>query len=137
LRGILRFMLYIGPISSIFDYITFGVLWFVVGANSPEHAKLFQTGWFIESLLSQTLIVHVIRTSRVPFLQSWASLPLTISGVVICLVGVLLTALPVGAWFGFVPLPGIFWVALALIVAAYMVATQFVKEWMIRRFGLL
>jgi Mg2+-importing ATPase len=137
LRGIMRFMLYIGPISSIFDYVTFAVLWFGIGANAPEHAKLFQTGWFIESLLSQTLIVHVIRTGRVPFVQSWASLPLTISGIVICLVGILLVELPVGMWFGFVPLPGMFWAALAVILVAYMGLTQAVKGWMIRRFGLL
>jgi Mg2+-importing ATPase len=137
LHGIMRFMFYIGPISSIFDYVTFGVLWFVIGANSPDHAKLFQTGWFIESLLSQTLIVHVIRTGRVPFLQSWASLPLTVSGVVICIVGILLTALPIGTWFGFVPLPGIFWALLCVILVCYMGFTQVVKAWMIRRFGLL
>jgi Mg2+-importing ATPase len=137
LKGIMRFMFYIGPISSIFDYMTFGVLWFVVGANTIAHAKLFQTGWFIESLLSQTLIVHVIRTGRIPFVQSWASLPLTISGVVICLVGILLTALPFGAWFGFVPLPPVFWAFLVAIIIAYMALTQFVKTWMVRRFGLL
>jgi len=137
LKGIMRFMFYIGPISSIFDYVTFGVLWFVVGANTLEHAKLFQTGWFIESLLSQTLIVHVIRTGRIPFVQSWASLPLTISGVVICLVGIAMTALPFGAWFGFVPLPPVFWACLAAILVAYMALTQFVKTRMIRRFGLL
>src|SRR6202012_1831174 len=87
LKSIMRFMFYIGPISSIFDYVTFAVLWFVLGANSPEQARLFQTGWFVESLLSQTLIVHVIRTGRVPFLQSNASLPLTLTGIVICLIG--------------------------------------------------
>ncbi len=130
-------MLYIGPISSIFDYTTFAVLWFVIGANAAEHQKLFQTGWFVESLLSQTLIVHIIRTGRVPFLQSWASLPLTITGVVICLVGIALTALPFGAWFGFVPLPGVYWVFLALILVCYMALTQFVKTLMIRRFGLI
>ncbi len=137
LQGIKRFMLYIGPISSIFDYATFALLWFVIGANAVEHQKLFQTGWFIESLLSQTLIVHIIRTGRVPFLQSWASLPLTITGVVICLVGIALTALPFGAWFGFVPLPAVYWAFLALILVCYMALTQFVKTLMIRRFGLI
>jgi Mg2+-importing ATPase len=130
-------MVGIGPISSIFDYVTFAVLWFVIGANTTAHAGLFQTGWFIESLLSQTLIVHVIRTGRVPFLQSRASLPLTVAGVVICLVGILLTALPMGAWFGFSPLPTIWWPILAAILVAYMLLTQVVKNWMVRRFGLL
>ncbi len=137
LNSIMRFMFYIGPISSIFDYVTFGVLWFVIGANSPEHAKLFQTGWFVESLLSQTLIVHIIRTGRVPFLQSNASLPLTLTGIVICLIGVALPFLPIGAWFGFVPLPGIYWVFLIAILLAYMALTQFVKTKLIRKFGLL
>jgi len=130
-------MLCIGPISSIFDYATFAVLWFVLGANNPEHQQLFQTGWFVESLLSQTLIVHIIRTGRIPFLQSSASLPLTITGVLICIIGVALSFLPIGAWFGFVPLPGIYWVFLAVILVAYMTLTQFVKNRVIRRFGLL
>ena len=137
LKGITRFMLYIGPISSIFDYCTFALMWFVFGANSVEHQKLFQTGWFVESLLSQTLIVHIIRTGRVPFLQSWASLPLTITGIVICLIGIALTALPIGAWFGFEPLPSTYWLFLVVILVCYMTLTQFVKAWMIRRFGLL
>jgi Mg2+-importing ATPase len=137
LKAITRFMLYIGPISSIFDYATFALMWFVLGANAVEHQKLFQTGWFVESLLSQTLIVHIIRTGRVPFFESMASLPLTITGVVICAIGVALPFLPIGAWFGFTPLPGIYWLALAAILVAYMALTQFVKTWMIRRFGLL
>ncbi len=137
LKSIMRFMFYIGPISSIFDYVTFAVLWFVIGANDAEHAKLFQTGWFVESLLSQTLIVHIIRTGRVPFLQSNASLPLTITGLVICAIGVVLPFLSIGAWFGFVPLPPIYWVFLVVILIAYMALTQFVKTRLIRRFGLL
>ena len=137
LKAITRFMLYIGPISSIFDYATFAFMWFVLGANAPEHQRLFQTGWFVESLLSQTLIVHIIRTGRIPFVESFASLPLTITGVVICAIGVALPFLPIGAWFGFTPLPGIYWLALAAILVTYMTLTQFVKAWMIRRFGLL
>ena len=137
LKGIARFMVGIGPVSSIFDYVTFAVLWFVIGANTSAHASLFQTGWFIESLLSQTLVVHVIRTGRIPFLQSRASLPLTVAGVVICIVGILLTALPIGAWFGFSPLPAIWWPILAAILVAYMALTQVVKSWMVRRYGLL
>jgi Mg2+-importing ATPase len=137
LKAITRFMLYIGPISSIFDYMTFALMWFVLGANGPEHQKLFQTGWFVESLLSQTLIVHIIRTGKIPFVESWASLPLTITGVVICLIGVLLPFLPIGAWFGFVPLPGVYWLALAVILLAYLALTQLIKARVIRYFGLL
>ena len=135
LPAIKRFMLTIGPISSIFDYATFAVLWFVLGAHAD--AKLFQTGWFVESLLSQTLVVHIIRTGRIPFVHSQASLPLTITGVVICLVGVALPFLAVGAWFGLVPLPGVYWLFLAAILVAYLALTQFVKARLIRRYGLL
>jgi Mg2+-importing ATPase len=124
-------------ITSIFDYATFALMWFALGANSVEHQKLFQTGWFVESLLSQTLIVHIIRTGRIPFRESMASLPLTITGVVICLIGALLPFLPIGTWFGLVPLPGLYWLALAVILPAYLALTQLVKTRVIRRFGLL
>jgi Mg2+-importing ATPase len=137
LKAITRFMLCIGPISSIFDYATFALLWFLLGADRVEHQTLFQTGWFVESLLSQTLVVHIIRTGRIPLVQSRASLALTITGVAICLIGVVLPFLPIGAWFGFVPLPPLYWVCLVAILAAYLGLTQLVKGWMIRRFGLL
>ena len=68
-----RFMIYVGPISSIFDIITYLVMWYVFSCNSPEHQTLFQTGWFVEGLLSQTLIVHMIRTRKIPFIQSRAT----------------------------------------------------------------
>jgi len=137
MRAITRFVLCIGPISSIFDYATFVVLWFVFKANGPEHATLFQTGWFVESLLSQTLIVHIIRTGRLPFVRSRASLALTVTGIAICLVGAALPYTPLAAKFGFVPLPRMYWLWLTLILVAYMVLTQFVKTRLMRRFGLL
>ncbi|NCT66360.1 MAG: magnesium-translocating P-type ATPase [Rhodanobacteraceae bacterium] len=135
--AITRFVLFIGPISSIFDYVTFALMWFLFKANAPEHASLFQTGWFVESLLSQTLIVHVIRTGKLPFLESRASLPLTVTGVVICLIGALLPYSPLASKFGFTPLPGLYWLYLGAILAAYMALTQFVKVRLMRRFGLL
>jgi len=137
MRAITRFVLCIGPVSSIFDYATFAVLWFVFKANAPEHATLFQTGWFVESLLSQTLIVHIIRTGRLPFVRSRASLALTITGIAICLVGALLPYSPLAAKFGFVALPGLYWAWLTLILVAYMALTQFVKVRLMRRFGML
>jgi Mg2+-importing ATPase len=137
MRSITRFVLFIGPISSIFDYATFALMWFVFKANSPEHATLFQTGWFVESLLSQTLIVHVIRTGKIPFIESRASLPLTLTGILICAIGALLPYSPLAHKFGFVPLPGMYWLYLVAILGAYMVLTQFVKTRLIRRFGLL
>ncbi|HET8941440.1 MAG TPA: magnesium-translocating P-type ATPase, partial [Rudaea sp.] len=137
LHSITRFMLRIGPISSIFDYTLFAIMWFVLGANDVAHAPMFQTGWFVESLLSQTLIVHIIRTGRIPFVESRASLPLMVTSVVICLIGVALPFSPAASWFGFAPLPGWYWIFLLAILAAYMGLTQFVKMRVIRRFGML
>ncbi|MEP6511731.1 MAG: magnesium-translocating P-type ATPase [Dokdonella sp.] len=137
MRAITRFVLFIGPISSVFDYAMFAVMWLVFKANSPEHATLFQTGWFVESLLSQTLVVHIIRTGKVPFMESRASLPLTVTGVVICLIGGLLPYSPLAGKFGFVPLPALYWLYLTAIIGAYLLLTQFVKVRLIRRFGLL
>jgi Mg2+-importing ATPase len=127
-------MLSIGPISSLFDYVTFGVLIAFFGGWTNE--ALFQTGWFVESLLSQTLIVHVIRTGKVPFVQSRASLPLVMTTVAICLVGVWLPYSPFATALGFTPLPPGYWIALAVLLAAYLTTTQLVKGWLTRRFGL-
>ena len=86
--GITRFILYIGPISSIFDYATFALMFFFFKASSPEHQSLFQSGWFVEGLLSQTLIVHLIRTRRVPFFQSWATPPVILLTLLIMTIGI-------------------------------------------------
>jgi P-type Mg2+ transporter len=129
-----RFMLFVGPISSLFDYATYGTMLYVF--NAWEQPQLFQTGWFVESLLSQTLIVHVIRTGRIPFLQSRASLPLMVTTVSICVLGVWLPFSPFADALGFTPLPDGYWIALAVMLAAYLGLTQSVKTWLIRRFGL-
>lgn len=86
-----RFMVVFGPISSIFDMITFGLMWFVFSANTPEHQTLFQSGWFVVGLLTQTLIVHMIRTAQIPFIQSRAATPLLIMTAVIMCIGIFLT----------------------------------------------
>jgi Mg2+-importing ATPase len=130
-----RFMLWIGPISSVFDLTTFALLWFVFGANTPEHQALFQSAWFVEGLLSQTLIIHMIRTARVPFLQSRASPPLTLLTLTIMAVGVYLPFSVVGASVGMVPLPGAYFPWLAATLLCYCVLMQVVKGWYIRRFG--
>ena len=132
--NIARFVLFIGPLSSIFDYATyFTLLW---GFDAWNNAALFQTGWFVESLLSQTLIVHIIRTGRLPFVESRASLPLMLTGIAICGIGAWLPFSPFAASFGFVPLPAKYWFALAAILACYLTLTQAVKSFLIRRFGL-
>jgi len=127
-------MVCIGPLSSLFDYVTFGVMaWVFDGLN--DHA-LFQTGWFVESLLSQTLIVHVIRTGRIPFVQSRPSRTLLLMTVVVCAVGVWLPFSPLAPALGMTRLPAGYWWALAAILASYLALTQLVKTWAIRRFEL-
>lgn len=132
--GIAKFMVFIGPISSIFDYVTFAVLWFILGANSVAHQALFQTGWFVEGLLSQTLIVHMIRTRQLPFIQSIASPQLLLTTFIIMTVGIYLPYSPIGHSLGFVSLPGNYFYWLAAILGGYCFLTQVVKFWFIRRF---
>ncbi len=130
-----RFMVFVGPISSIFDIATFALLWYVFGANRPAQQSLFQSGWFIESLATQTLIVHMIRTSKVPFIQSRATWPvLSMTGTII-LVGVLLPFLPAGRNLGLQPPPGRFFLWLLAILFGYLGLTQLMKSWYVRRFG--
>jgi P-type Mg2+ transporter len=129
-----RFILYIGPISSIFDYTTFCVMLWVFNCWDPSRAALFQTGWFVESLMTQTLIIHVIRTNRIPFLQSWASWPLTVTTVVIMAFGAWLPFSPVAHWLGFQPLSDWrYWPLLILTLFCYVLLTQSVKFFLIRK----
>jgi P-type Mg2+ transporter len=128
-----RFILFIGPISSVFDYATFLILIYVFNAwNNPA---LFHTGWFVESLFSQTLIIHIIRTNKIPFLQSRASGSLIISSVVIVSAGAWLTVSPLANTLGFVPLPPLYWPLLAVLLVFYVILTQVVKTWFYRKFG--
>ncbi|QXP87441.1 magnesium-translocating P-type ATPase [Methylococcus capsulatus] len=129
---IARFMLCVGPVSSLFDYLTYFVLFSVFDAwTRPE---LFHTGWFVESLLSQTLIVHVIRTEKIPFLESRASLPLLATTVAICCVGIWLPYSSLAANLGFTALPGGYWPLLFLILAGYIALTQTIKVWLNRKY---
>ena len=130
---IARFILAIGPISSIFDYTTFAMMYFLFGANTPAHAALFQTGWFVESLMTQTLIIHVIRTNKIPFLQSRPSWPLVATTVAIMALGLWLPRSPLGPALGFVALPGLYWPLLALTLLCYLALTQAVKHILVRR----
>jgi Mg2+-importing ATPase len=129
-----RFMIYTGPISSIFDYATFALMFFVFKANSAEHQSLFQSGWFVEGLLSQTLIVHMIRTRRIPFIQSWAAAPVVALTSIIMLVGIILPFTPFAAQLKMQPLPGAYFPWLILILTCYCLLTQLVKNWYIKRF---
>lgn len=130
-----RFMIRIGPLSSIFDITTYALMWFVFQANGPEHAALFQSGWFIESIISQTLIVHLLRTKRLPFVQSRASLPVLLATGAVCVFGLVLPFTGWGAVLGLVALPWSYFPFLVLTLAAYCVVTQIAKKMFIRRYG--
>lgn len=133
IEDIRRFMLFIGPISSIFDYVTFGIMLFVFGAlNNP---RLFQTGWFVESLLTQTLIVHVIRSRKIPFIKTMSSRALALTTVLIMGVGIYLTFSPFAHLFNFVRLPLAYWPLLVIILISYVGLTQFVKTFYFKKFG--
>lgn len=130
-----RFMIWIGPVSSIFDVSTFLLLWYVFGADSAAHQSLFQTGWFIESLLTQTLVVHMIRTRRIPFVQSVASAPVLALTCAIIAVGLVVPFTGLGAKIGMMPVPTAYFGWVALTVLTYCVLTQLVKLIYIRRYG--
>ncbi|MGE5624116.1 MAG: magnesium-translocating P-type ATPase [Bacillota bacterium] len=134
MRTIRQYMLLIGPISSLFDIITFGVLAYYFAALHDE--KLFQTGWFVESIVSQTLIVHVIRTGKVPFLQSWPSWPLLFTTVVVCSVGMWLPFSGVAHGLHMEPVPVRFLLVMPFIMVGYITLTQWAKSRLTRRFGL-
>jgi Mg2+-importing ATPase len=130
-----RFMLLIGPISSIFDITTFCVMYFVFEANTLERQGLFQSGWFVEGLLSQTLIIHMIRTAKVPFVQSVAAPPLLILTVCIMAIGIAIPYSPLGQAVGMEPLPLAYYPWLAATLLAYCLLTQAAKRYYIRRFS--
>ena len=130
-----RFMVWVGPASSVFDMTTFLLLWYVFGANSAAHQSLFQSGWFIESLLTQTLVVHMIRTRKIPFLQSSAAAPVLGLTTAIIVIGMLLPYTAIGTKIGMMEMPGVYFGWLAVTVLAYCALTQLVKVVYIRRFG--
>ncbi|MHB9118838.1 MAG: magnesium-translocating P-type ATPase [Burkholderiales bacterium] len=130
-----RFMIYFGPISSVFDITTYALMWFVFKANTPAHQTLFQSGWFVEGLLSQTLIVHMIRTQRIPFLGSRASWPLMGMTVAIMVAGIFIAMSPVAHYFKLQALPFAYFPWLAAILFGYMALTQAMKGFYTRRYG--
>jgi Mg2+-importing ATPase len=132
--GIARFMVWIGPISSVFDITTFLLLWFVFHANGPAGEPVFQSGWFIESLLSQTLIVHMIRTEKIPFIQSRAAVPVLLLTSLIMAVGLYLPFSTLGSAVSLAHVPRAFFGWLLATLLAYGVLTQLVKTWYLRRF---
>ena len=132
--GIARFMVFVGPISSIFDIVTFGIMWHVFGANAADKQSLFQSGWFVVGLLTQTLIVHMIRTQYIPFIQSRAAPPVIVLTASVMAIGIYLPFSSLGAHVGMVPLPASYFPWLVGILLSYCLLTQLVKGWYIRRY---
>jgi len=126
-----KFMVIIGPISSIFDFVTFGVLLFIFKASEA----FFHTGWFLESLCTQTLVIHVIRTGKIPFIESKPSQFLMFTSIYIVTIGLVIPFTPLGKYFGFVQPPATYFIALITIVIAYLFMVQSVKSWFIKRYG--
>ncbi len=140
LRQLYRFIVLVGPCSSVFDYTTYLMMLFVFGCRdvstplvAAHSASLFQTGWFVESLLTQTLIIHVIRTNRLPFLQSRSSLALGVVSTLVMAVAVALPYSPLGPSLGFTPLPPLYFALLAATLVCYLALTQAVKTWLLRK----
>ena len=127
MKVVRNFMLLIGPISSIYDFLTFYVLLHFFHASQPE----FHTGWFVESLATQTLVIFVIRTVGNPF-KSRPSLPLAVTTILIVAAGIFLPYSPFSRLFGFVPLPAPFFVFLAISTGTYLVLVEFGKRMLLR-----
>jgi Mg2+-importing ATPase len=134
INDIRSFMVYLGPVSSLFDYATFALMWFVFSANTVENQALFQTGWFVESLMTQTLVVYIIRTSHIPFLQSNPAPVMTMITMVVMAAAVTIPYTPIATALGFTPLPLVYFAWLAAILFGYCLLAQLVKTWYVRRF---
>lgn len=134
-KGIARFMYYLGPVSSLFDIVTFLILYFIFKFNNPDMAVYFQTGWFIVGLLTQTLIVHLIRTAKIPFIESRAALPLILSTFVIAVIGLLLPYTIVGTALGMAPITVMYLPWVFGIMFIYGIVVQIIKMFYIKRFG--
>lgn len=126
-----KFMFIIGPVSSIFDFTTFAVLIFVFKA----HPAMFHTGWFLESLCTQTLVIHVIRTGKIPFIESKPSRFLIFTSILIVVIGIAIPFSPLSKAFGFIVPEPKFFLALISIVVVYLFMVQAVKTWFIKKYG--
>ena len=129
--AIKKFMLIIGPISSIYDFLTYGVMLFIFNAK----AELFHTGWFIESLCTQTLVIHIIRTGKIPFIESRPSNFLILTSIFIVSLGIFIPFSPLAKPFGFVAPPPMYFLALFFMVVTYLFFVQIVKTWFIKKYG--
>jgi Mg2+-importing ATPase len=132
--SIKRFMLAMGPVSSVFDYLTFAIMFFIFKANTPAMQNLFQSGWFIEGLLTQTFIVHIIRTRKIPFMQSRATVPVIIMTSLVMVVGIAIPFSPFASPLKMTPLPFSYFIYLIIILIGYCIVTQIMKYFFIKHF---
>lgn len=128
-----KFIITIGPISSLFDFLTYGIMWFVF--SGWANPAMFQTGWFVESLFTQVMVIYVIRTNKIPFLQSWPSHAVIVTTLSIVAFGCILPYTPVAAWFNFAALPPLYYAFLIAMGIAYLFMTQMAKMLFIRKWG--
>ena len=134
-KSIKSFMAFMGPLSSVFDILCFIVMWKIIGANTAELAPLFQCGWFVFGTVSQVLVIHMIRTAKIPFTQSRAAMPLLVSTVIVALAALVIafSTLSVGLDMTALPVSFILW--LMGLLAGYCFSTQLLKAVYVRRFG--
>jgi len=128
-----KFMVIIGSISSLYDFLTYGVMLFIFHAS--KNPELFHTGWFIESLCTQTFVIHVIRTGKIPFIESKPSRFLILTSVLIVATAILIPFSPLAKSFGFVAPPPLYFLILFLMVSTYLLLVQLVKKWFIKKYG--
>lgn len=134
INDITRFILVIGPLSSFFDYCTFGILYTFIGANSIALQAIFQTGWFTESLFTQTIIIQLLRTADIPFIKSQANKRVLLTSGLLLIVGIIIPYTWIGQNINMHPMPLLFFVWLVVILTGYCVLVQFVKGWYIRKY---
>jgi len=134
-KSVRSFLLYMGPLSSIFDVLCFVVMWFIIDANTKELAPLFQGGWFVFGTVSQILVIHMIRTGKIPFIQSAPAFPLLISTLAVAVVAVVIgfSTLATGLSMTALPLSFVPW--LAALLVGYCLSTQLFKAIYVRRYG--
>ena len=134
-KSIKSFMAYMGPLSSVFDLLCFAVMWWAIGANTIELSPLFQCGWFVFGTVSQVLVIHMIRTAKIPFLQSRPSAALLVSTLTVTIAAMVVAFSPLAVGIDMMPLPVSFIPWLILILIGYFLSTQFIKKIYVKRYG--
>ena len=134
-KAIQKFMINIGPISSIFDFLTYGVMWFVFDCKTIEKQALFHTGWFLESLATQTFVVYIIRTGKIPFFESRPSKFLVFTTLAIVAAGFFLTLSPLASHFGFVKPPPLYFLILAVMLFSYLFLVFILHRRFLKKYG--